>query len=270
MLGRRSSLPSHKKITNADYAGSGILKRMRIRVLLFGQLKDMLGRDEDSVDLDPGATLSHLVEHYAKQFPQFRAFAGSIALSVNQEYAHASTALKEGDEVGLLPPVSGGKSPIGESAGAKSTLRSEHCAIIHQAINIDQLRQEIAHPEDGAAVVFDGVVRNNTRGRRTLYLDYEAYETMALNEMEKLAQAALERYKIRDVRAVHRLGRLQIGESSIVIAVASAHRGAAFDACRWLIDTLKKTVPIWKKEYFEDGAVWADGEPFPEEIHPGR
>ncbi len=243
---------------------------MRIRVLLFGQLKDMLGRAEDSVDLEPGARLSHLVEHYSQRFPQFRAFASSIALSVNQEYAHASTALKEGDEVGLLPPVSGGKSPVGEPAGTKSALQSEHCAIVRQTINIEKIRQVIARPEDGAAVVFDGVVRNNTRGRRTLYLDYEAYEAMALNEMEKLAQAALERYKIRDVRAVHRLGRLEIGESSIVIAVASAHRGAAFDACRWLIDTLKKTVPIWKKEYFEDGAMWADGEPFPEEIRPGK
>jgi MoaE-MoaD fusion protein len=243
---------------------------MRIRVLLFGQLKDMLGRAEDSVDLEPGAKLSHLVEHYAKQFPQFRAFAASIALSVNQEYAHASAALKEGDEVGLLPPVSGGKSPAGEPAGANRSLQSEHCAIVRQKINVEEIRQRLAHPEDGAAVVFDGVVRNNTRGRRTFYLDYEAYEVMALNEMEKLARAALERYKVRDVRAVHRLGRLEIGESSIVIAVASAHRGAAFDACRWLIDTLKRTVPIWKKEYFEDGAVWADGEPFPEDIRPGQ
>jgi MoaE-MoaD fusion protein len=236
---------------------------MRIRVLLFGQLKDMLGRAEDSLSLEPGAKLSQLVEHYATQFPEFRAFSGSIALSVNQEYAHPSTALKDGDEVGLLPPVSGGKSPRMDST---NVLRSEHCAIIREKIDIVKIREEVAHPEDGAAVVFDGVVRNNTRGRRTLYLDYEAYEAMALNEMEKLAQAALERYKIRDVRAVHRLGRLEIGESSIVIAVASAHRGAAFDACRWLIDTLKKTVPIWKKEYFEDGAVWADGEPFPEDI----
>ena len=239
---------------------------MRIRVLLFGQLKDMLGRAEDSVDLEPGARLSHLVELYSRRFPQFQAFAGSIALSVNQEYAHTSMALKDGDEVGLLPPVSGGKSPVGSTI----TLESEHCAIVREKIDIEKIRKDIAHPGDGAAVMFDGVVRNNTRGRRTLYLDYEAYESMALNEMEKLAQAALERYQVRDVRAVHRLGRLEIGESSIVIVVASAHRGAAFDACRWLIDTLKKTVPIWKKEYFEDGAVWADGEPFPEDIRPGQ
>jgi len=236
---------------------------MLIRVLLFGQLKDMLGRAEDQVELPPDATLSSLVDHYSQNFPQFQAFAGSIALSINQEYAYLSSPLKDGDEVGLLPPVSGGKSPV---AGDTATLQSAHCAIVRTKIDIAKIREEVEGPEDGAAVVFDGVVRNNTRGWKTLYLDYEAYEVMALNEMEKLAQAALERYHVRDVRAVHRLGRLEIGESSIVIAVASAHRGAAFEACRWLIDTLKKTVPIWKKEYFEDGAVWADGEPFPEEI----
>jgi molybdopterin synthase catalytic subunit len=120
--------------------------------------------------------------------------------------------------------------------------------------------------EDGAVVVFDGIVRNNTRGRKTLYLDYEAYEAMALEQMRSLATEAIARFSVRDIVVVHRLGRLEIGESSVVIAVASAHRGAAFDACRYVIDTLKKTVPIWKKEHFVDGAVWADGEPFPEAI----
>jgi len=153
------------------------------------------------------------------------------------------------------------------SGGAEvKTLRSEHCAIVREPIEVRDVKEELEHPEDGATILFEGVVRNNTRGRRTLYLDYEAYELMALNEMEKLAQAALERFKVRDVCLVHRLGRLEIGETSVVIGVGSAHRGAAFEACRWLIDSLKKTVPIWKKEHFEDGAVWADGEPFPEEI----
>ncbi len=119
---------------------------------------------------------------------------------------------------------------------------------------------------DGAVCVFDGIVRNNTRGRTTLYLDYEAYEAMALTQMRGLAREALTRYGVRDVALVHRLGHLEVGESSVLVVVASAHRGAAFDACRWLIDTLKKTVPIWKKEHFIDGAVWADGEPFPDEI----
>jgi molybdopterin synthase catalytic subunit len=113
-------------------------------------------------------------------------------------------------------------------------------------------------------------VRDNTRGRRTFYLDYEAYEAMALKQMESLAAAAQERFAVAAVSIVHRVGRLEIGETSVLIVVAAAHRGAAFEACRWIIDTLKKTVPIWKKEYFEDGAVWADGEAFPEEIRrPG-
>ena len=119
---------------------------------------------------------------------------------------------------------------------------------------------------DGAVCVFDGIVRDNTRGRRTLHLDYEAYREMALEQMRGLAVEAVATFGVRDVALVHRLGRLVVGETSVLIVVASAHRGAAFDACRWLIDTLKKTVPIWKKEQFLDGAVWADGEPFPEGV----
>jgi len=128
------------------------------------------------------------------------------------------------------------------------------------------IANSLKRPEDGATAIFEGIVRNNTRGRQTLYLDYEFYEAMALKKMEELATQALADFKIRDVALVHRLGRLEIGETSVLIVVASAHRGPAFDACRWLIDTLKRTVPIWKKEYFIDGAVWADGEPFPPEI----
>ena len=123
---------------------------------------------------------------------------------------------------------------------------------------------------DGAVVVFDGIVRNNTRGRETLYLDYEAYREMALGQMKALAAEAVVKFGVRDVAMLHRLGRLQVGETSVLIVVASAHRGAAFDACRWLIDTLKKQVPIWKKETFVDGAVWADGEEFPSAVALGR
>ena len=122
---------------------------------------------------------------------------------------------------------------------------------------------------DGAVCVFDGIVRDNTRGRQTLYLDYEAYREMAVAQMQRLAAEAVTKFRVRDVAVVHRLGRLMVGETSVLIVVASAHRAAAFDACRWLIDTLKKTVPIWKKETFADGAVWADGEPFPAELATG-
>ena len=141
--------------------------------------------------------------------------------------------------------------------------------ITRDRIETNALMDELKAGADGAVCAFDGIVRDNTRGRRTLYLDYEAYEEMALKQMRELAADAVTNFRVRDVAIVHRLGRLGVGETSVFIAVASAHRGAAFDACRWLIDTLKKTVPIWKKEQFEDGAVWADGEPFPEEIVPG-
>jgi molybdopterin synthase catalytic subunit len=138
--------------------------------------------------------------------------------------------------------------------------------IVDEVIPGEEIVAEIKAGEDGAVCVFDGIVRNNTRGRKTLYLDYEAYREMALEKMQGLASEAIDRFGVRDVALVHRLGRLMVGETSVLIVVASAHRGAAFEACRWLIDTLKKTVPIWKKEQFVDGAIWADGEPFPEEI----
>ncbi|HEY2390814.1 MAG TPA: molybdenum cofactor biosynthesis protein MoaE [Candidatus Angelobacter sp.] len=236
---------------------------MRVRVLLFGQLKDIIGRQEDSLELEPGAKLSAVTSYYAERYPKFQGLNSSIACSINQEYAQGLAVLKEGDEVALLPPVSGGKGKLEE-------LVSEHCAIVREPINLSAIKKKLEHPEDGAALFFDGVVRNNTRGRRTVYLNYEAYESMALNEMEKIAQASLELFKVRDVCLIHRLGKLEIGETSVLIGVASAHRIAAFEACRWLIDTLKKTVPIWKKEHFEDGAVWADGEPFPEEIRVSK
>ncbi len=141
--------------------------------------------------------------------------------------------------------------------------------IVRAVIAADAIVREMKAGADGAVCVFDGIVRDNTRGRKTLHLDYEAYEEMALEQMRGLAAEAVTRFRVRDVALVHRLGRLMVGETSVLVAVASAHRGAAFDACEWLIDTLKKTVPIWKKEQFVDGAIWADGEPFPDAIAVG-
>jgi molybdopterin synthase catalytic subunit len=143
------------------------------------------------------------------------------------------------------------------------TLRVE---LLDEPLPVGEILAEIRSGPDGAVCTFEGIVRNHTRGRQTLYLDYEAYPEMALSQMQALADEALVRYKVRDVAILHRLGRLEIGDTSVLIVVASAHRGPAFDACRWLIDTLKKQVPIWKKETFVDGAVWADGEPFPESV----
>jgi molybdopterin synthase catalytic subunit len=235
---------------------------MQVRVLFFGMLKDLTGQTSATLDLLEGSTLADLRDHYEKTTPELKRLAGSLAMSVNQEYALPDVELKAGDEIALLPPVSGGS---GEAATVYRT-GSKHAAIIRGKIDTQQVLEKIKQPEDGSAVVFEGIVRDNTRGRRTVYLEYEAYESMALKQMKGLAEQAMAQFKIRDVAMVHRLGRLEIGETSVLIVVASAHRAAAFDACRWLIDTLKRTVPIWKKEYFEDGAVWADGKPFPADI----
>jgi MoaE-MoaD fusion protein len=231
---------------------------MRVRVLFFGVLKEIIGKSLDLIDLAEGASVRDVLAVYESQNPRLKESLPSLALAVNQEYAGPDTKLTENDEIALLPPVSGGAS--------EAPARRRYASIVREGIDTSQTVGGLKRGEDGAALVFEGIARNQTRGRKTLYLDYEAYEEMALEQMESLARQALQQFQIRDVAIVHRLGRLEIGETSVLIAVVSAHRAAAFDACRWLIDTLKRTVPIWKKEYFEDGAVWADGEPFPAEI----
>lgn len=225
---------------------------MRVNVLVFGVLKDIIHESSATLELPEGACVREVLDHFRKAFQQNEQIWASLAVAVNREYVQGGHALRDGDEVALLPPVSGGAPP--------------KVALTRERIDADGIVAELKHGEDGAVVVFDGTVRNNTRGRRTLFLVYEAYEEMALEQMRALAAKATEDFAIREVAVVHRLGKLGVGETSVLIAVASAHRAAAFDACRWLIDTLKKTVPIWKKEHFEDGAVWADGEPFPPEI----
>lgn len=234
---------------------------MHVRVLPFGILKDWLGAEAVPVELPGGATVSGLLEKLSAQVSggcPATALRG-IAVGVNAEYATAERVLHEGDEVALLPPVSGG-------ALSREKSLSTAVALVREQIDAGKLVAAAKQCEDGAVVVFDGIVRNHSRGRSTLYLDYEAYEAMALGQMRELAEQACARFAIRHVTLVHRLGRLQIGETSVLVIVAAAHRAAAFDANRWLIDTLKQTVPIWKKETFEDGAVWAPGEPFPESI----
>jgi len=242
---------------------------MRVNLLAFGILRDLLGTSSGPIELPTGATVRDLLERCRADAPEKNALWSSIAVAVNREYASASHPLAEGDEVALLPPVSGG-SEATSAAGSKTPASGEglRVALTSDAIDSTALAASLKRGEDGAVVVFDGIVRNHTRDRRTLYLFYEAYPEMALEQMRALAAQALERYPIRDVAIAHRLGRLEVGETSVLIAVASAHRAAAFDACRWLIDTLKQTVPIWKKEFFEDGAVWTQGEPFPPHLTP--
>ena len=227
---------------------------MRVRVLFFGMLRDLVGKSSDVIDVREGASIRDVLDEYQARIPRLKDSLPSLALAINQHYASPDSKVHHGDEIALLPPVSGG-------AGDEVFVR-----LVRERIVPHDIVPPMERPEDGAIVIFDGIVRNHSRNRKTLYLDYDAYEAMALAKLEELANEARRRFAIRNVALVHRLGRLEIGETSVLIAVFSAHRAAAFDACRWLIDTLKRTVPIWKKEHFQDGAVWADGEPFPAEI----
>ncbi len=149
---------------------------------------------------------------------------------------------------------------------------SDLILLVGEAINTPALIQHVRAATDGAVVTFDGCVRNQSHGRPTLYLDYEAYETMAIAKMREIAAECHTKFSIDRVAIAHRLGRLEISETSVFIAVSAPHRAAAFEACRYAIDTLKRTVPIWKKEYFEDGAIWADGElpPAPRDTAEGK
>lgn len=238
---------------------------MRVHLLFFGILRDVAGGSDRALELPEGATVLELLARCEEEIPSMKSLLASLAIAVNQEYARADTKLKHDDEVALLPPVSGGID-----ANDSASKKSGFVRIVREPIDTAGIVADIKRGEDGAAVVFEGIVRNHTRGRKTIYLEYEAYEEMALKEMAALASKALEQFAVRDVALVHRLGRLEIGETSVFIVVSSAHRAAGFDACRWLIDTLKRTTPIWKKEHFQDGAVWADGEPFPAEIAANR
>ena len=228
--------------------------KMQVRILPFGVLKDSLGADPFALDLPGGSTVADMLARLGVDSPAVESLR--IAVSVNAEYADRNCVLRENDEVGLLPPVSGGSET--EKLPDAAMIR-----LTREVIDADDLVRAAKQGEDGAVVVFDGIVRNNSRGRQTLHLDYEAYEEMAMRQMGELARDAVNRFGVRHVSIVHRLGRLQVGETSVLIIVASAHRAQAYEASRWLIDTLKKTVPVWKKETFVDGAVWADGEPFP-------
>jgi molybdopterin synthase catalytic subunit len=141
-----------------------------------------------------------------------------------------------------------------------SASENDRFELLYSPIDLVAVVRDLRANQDGAIVTFDGFVRKESHGRHTLYLEYEAYEPMALAKLREIGIQLHERFSIHRLAIVHRLGRLEIGETSVFIAVSAPHRAAAFDACRFAIDTLKRTVPIWKKEYFEDGAVWADGE----------
>jgi molybdopterin synthase catalytic subunit/molybdopterin converting factor small subunit len=239
-------------VTYAVGVSDGLI---RVRLVSFGPLKTMFGDAGAARELRVGTTVGELVMQLRGESLVGESMLCSAAVAVNHAYAKKDRVLVDGDEVAILPPVSGGVDELVALVG-----------LTRDAIDVSRVVDVVRDGADGAMVTFDGVVRNNTRGRVTLHLDYEAYEEMALAQMLGLREEAIAKFGVREVAIVHRLGRLVVGETSVLIVVASTHRAAAFEACRWVIDMLKKTVPVWKREQFADGAVWADGEPFPDEI----
>jgi len=228
---------------------------MRVRVLFFGMLKDVVGNSAEDAEFPPGTDLRALFASYAARFPQLNELSQSIVLARNQQFADISESIAEGDEVALLPPVSGG------AAGDAEAHQDGHlAALTRHSIDTRAVVARLLSGAEGAVVTFEGTVRNHTKGRPTRYLDYHCYESMALKTMLQIAVEVAAQYEVSRIGVVHRLGRLLIGETSVAVIATAPHRGPAFEAARAAIDRLKKRVPIWKKEHFADGEVWVEGE----------
>ena len=231
--------------------------RVQINVLFFASLADIVGSRKLSLDVSDDTALGEILERLEADYPGLKDYRSLILTAVNEEYADRSHALKNGDEIAIFPPVSGGEV-AGDSV--KRSGPHEFYEITHNPIDAGKLSRELLRDADGAICVFEGVVRNESKGKSTQFLIYEAYEGMALKKLEEIGQLVRNTWEIDSIGIVHRLGRLEIGEASVAVIVTSAHRRAAFDACHYAIDRLKKIVPIWKKEHFEDGEVWVEGQ----------
>ncbi len=226
---------------------------MRITLRYFAGVREALGRSEDSREVAPGATVGALLADLAEARPALAAARRSLMVMVNQEYARDDRVLNDGDEVALIPPVSGGSGSPEEAAGGPYRV---------QAAPLDPREVETAVAADaaGAIVTFTGTVRGEARGREVVALEYEAYPAAAERMLRQIGGEIAERWGIERIAIVHRTGRLEVGEASVVIAVAAAHRGEAFAACQYALDRLKEIVPVWKKEHYRDGTAWIGSE----------
>jgi len=218
---------------------------VRVRVRLFARYREALGRERLEVDLPEGGTVEAAWSAIADRHPELAPYRPFTLFAVGQDYVSPDHRLRPDDELFLFPPVSGG------GAGA------DIYRVVTEPLSPDAIAAEVDDPGAGGIVIFSGVVRNETGGRPVKFLEYEAHAPMAEVKMREIGEAVRVRWPgVRRVAMLHRIGRLEIGEASVLIAVAAAHRGDAFEACRYAIDTLKRIVPVWKKEHFEDGEVW--------------
>lgn len=231
---------------------------IKVRILFFGGARDAAGHEEIDAELSAPANTESARSQILSRYPDLQRFGNSLLLAVNQEYAQSETEIHDGDELALFPPVSGGTEVAQTSACEAQS--HDFFELTTDVIDVGTTARRVVLPQCGATVTLDGYAREWTKGRRTLYLVYEAYAPMALSELKRLGDQVHEKFEIAHIGIVHRTGRLEIGETSVVIAVSAPHRRAAFEACEWAIRELKRTVPIWKKEVFADGEIWVEGE----------
>lgn len=227
--------------------------RLRVTVRCFAAVREALGTDVVAVALSPGTTVEGLRQQLAAQSPQLLRLP--VAFAVNRAYARGDMVLRDGDEVAFIPPISGG-------SGAHDLYRFD---LVQGPIDARALEQECRTDRDGAVVTFTGTTRDHNDGAAVLSLRYEAYTEMAQKVLCELFEEAIKRFPITRARVAHRLGEVPVGEASVVVVVASPHRGPAFDACRFLMDRLKAEAPIWKLERLQggEGGRWVGSLPEP-------
>lgn len=219
---------------------------IKISILFFGAARDVVDKNPLSLSLDGTPTVARVFQQLVERYRGLERFGRSLLFAVNQEYATQETVLHDNDELAIFPPVSGGSGEY----------RHDFFELTVEPIDVGSVARRVVLPECGATVTLDGFAREWTRGRRTKHLVYEAYDAMAMSEMQRLGLEAHNRFDIAHIGIVHRTGKLEIGETSVVISVSAPHRKAAFEACEWAIRELKRTVPIWKKEVYDDGETW--------------
>jgi molybdopterin synthase catalytic subunit len=218
---------------------------MRVRLLLFAGLREAVGAKEHLLEVPDGASLGDVIARAETALPALARWRGRLVVSLREARRPLETRVHDGDEVALLPPVSG---------GALAELRGT-------PLSLDEVVAAVSSPGCGGVVTFTGVVRDHSRGQAIEHLEYEAYEPMAEAEMRRIAGEVRERWPGARIAMVHRVGRLEIGDAAVMIAVAAPHRAAAFEACRYAIDALKQSVPIWKKEFGTEGTCWVEENP---------
>ena len=220
---------------------------MKVALHLFASVREAVGAREVCLELDDGATVQDLKRRLAIDYPRLEPMLERTVFAIDDEYVPYEERLHDGAEVALIPPVSGGS----EDGLFKVT---------HDPMNADELVRLVRRDEAGAVSLFYGDVRNHSEGRSVDRLEYEAHESMALRKMREVAAETKQRYpEVCEVGVWHRIGMLEIGETSLLVAVSSPHRRDAFEACHWCVDRIKEVVPVWKKEHWSDGSAWVEG-----------